>query len=257
MKIVTITSDSYRHKYLPSLIEISKNLDLKKSFIEKNKKTKTSQYNSIYLKKYLNDRKKIEKKIFKKFVSKNFNKKKQKIIKEHEINSNSFVKKIDIIKPDLIISFGCSIIKSRLINKYKYKFINIHLGLSPYMRGAGTNFFPFYLKKLELLGSTIMFIDYKLDDGKIIHQITPNFVYTDNIHTVGLKLIKKTFLELIEILQSKKKLVGKKFKVKNSYYFKRKDFNETVLIKAKENLKKGIIRKYINKKRKVKIIKFL
>ena len=51
--------------------------------------------------------------------------------------------------------------------------------------------------------------------------------------------------------------MGKKFNVKNSYYFKRKDFNETVLMKAKENLKKGIIKKYIINKRKVKIIKFL
>ena len=42
------------------------------------------------------------------------------------------------------------------------------------MRGIGTNIFPIYLNKIELLGATIMFINEKIDGGKIIHHIVPN-----------------------------------------------------------------------------------
>jgi hypothetical protein len=47
------------------------------------------------------------------------------------------------MSPDLIISYGCSIIKRPLIEYFDKKFINIHLGLSPYYKEGGTNFWPF------------------------------------------------------------------------------------------------------------------
>ena len=49
--------------------------------------------------------------------------------------------------------------KEELINKYSNKFLNIHLGLSPYFKGVGSNFWAYIQNKPELIGSTIMMID--------------------------------------------------------------------------------------------------
>ena len=225
-------------------------------FIETNNKTKTNQFKTKYLKKYLNQRKYYEKKKFLNYVKENYNKKKEFLIKEGYANSESFKFELSKIKFDLIISFGCSIIKSSIIDIYKNKFINIHLGLSPYMKGAGTNFFPFVLNKLELLGSTIMLMSHKLDDGKIIHHTIPSLNKDDNIHTIGFNLIKKTFSELINILKSNKKLHGKRIYSKKFLLYKRKDFDEVALKKAEINLQNGIIEKYLLNQKKLKLIKF-
>ena len=36
-----------------------------------------------------------------------------------------------------------------------------------------------------------MYMDHKIDDGKIIHHTIPSFDKHDNIHTIGFNLIKK------------------------------------------------------------------
>ena len=55
-----------------------------------------------------------------------------------------------------VVSFGCSIIGDDLLKINRAKFINIHLGLSPYYLGSGTNFWPFVNNELQFLGATIM-----------------------------------------------------------------------------------------------------
>ena len=44
--------------------------------------------------------------------------------------------------PDVVLVFGTGLLKAPLIGAFPGRIINIHLGLSPYYRGAGTNFWP-------------------------------------------------------------------------------------------------------------------
>ena len=86
-----------------------------------------------------------------------------------------FVKKVHILQkclnqikknnPDIIIVYGSSII-APLTNDFKNKIINVHLGLSPYYRGSGTNFYPILNSKPEYIGVTFMFLDKGIDTGK-------------------------------------------------------------------------------------------
>ena len=122
------------------------------------------------------------------------------------------------------------------------------MGLSPYYKGSGTNFFPFVNKELHFCGSTIMLISKKIDSGKIVHQIRPDFKPTDNIHTIGNKIIKKTATDLCRILTTKKKI--KVFKIRTKYktkYYKRKDFDNKKLDIALNNIKQNLVVNYILK----------
>ena len=256
VKIILITSDGLRHKYLASKLNKNKSIKLLKIFIEKNSKTKKSQFNSKVLKSYLYERNYYEKKFFYDYVKYNYNKKLETNLLEEQLNTEEFLSELNKYKPDFIISFGCSVIKGNIIKMYKNKFINIHLGLSPHMRGIGTNIFPIYLNKIELLGATIMFISEKIDGGKIIHHIVPNLSKSENIHEIGFNIVKKTFSMLIKILLSGKVIKAKKLKNINGHYFKRKDFTEQVLKQVKINLNSGIIKKHLKNPKKVKLINF-
>ncbi len=52
--------------------------------------------------------------------------------------------------PDYIVLFGSSIIKDPLLSKYRWRIINLHLGLSPYYRGSSTNFWPILFIVLDI-----------------------------------------------------------------------------------------------------------
>jgi phosphoribosylglycinamide formyltransferase 1 len=250
--IILITGNELRHSYFACYLSSKKNIDLKLVIHESNIKLEN---NDLYkkhkiVKNHIDLRNKTEKIFFKEFIKKN--KKYDYVnIKKGSIDEEKNINLVKNEKVDYIITYGCSIISPKFINKFKNKIFNIHLGLSPYYKGAGTNFFPFVNNELQFCGSTIMQISKKIDSGRIVHQIRPNFSYNDNIHTIGNKIIKKTAVELCKILIRKKSF--KFFKIKTKYktkIYKRKDFTKNVLEVALMNIKNNSVSIYINKYRK-------
>ena len=252
-KIILLTGNELRHKYFASFLSSYKDINLKLVIHESNiKLNKNILYKKNELiKKHVDLRTKSEIFFFKKFVlnSKKYNHLK---IKNKDINDEKIINLIKKEEFNYIISFGCSLISQKFINQFKNKFFNIHLGLSPYYKGSGTNFFTFVNKELQFCGSTIMQISKKLDSGKILHQTRPDFSLNDNIHTVGNKIIKKTVADLCKIITTKKKI--KLFSIKTKYktkVFKRKDFNKKNLNKAMNNIKNNLILNYVLKYKKM------
>ena len=247
IRVVLLTGSSLRHKYFSARFFNSKNIHHICSF-EENNNVYHNDKKKILISKHETQRQKYEIKSFKKYLIKS--KKFRAIkVKKGEINSSSNINLIKKMKPDLLVSYGCSIISEKLIKKFKNRFLNIHLGLSPYYRGAGTNFFPFVENELQFLGATLMFIDKGVDTGKIIHQIRPEIYLSDNIQTIGNRIIKKITSDTIKITSSKKLVASN---LKTSYKcktFKKIDFNENSLRLAKINLKKKIIKKFLKKKK--------
>jgi folate-dependent phosphoribosylglycinamide formyltransferase PurN len=248
-KIVLLTGNELRHKYFASFLASHSNINMKLVIHESNIKLKKNilYKNDRIIKKYVDLREKTEKIYFKNYI-KNTKPYYYVKIKNGYINNDKIIKIIKAIKFDYLISFGSSIIKPKLINLFKKKFLNIHLGLSPYYKGSGTNFFPFVNNELQFCGSTIMQISEKLDDGKIVHQIRPIFQVNDTIHTIGNKIIQETANDLCKILIKIKKI--KYFKIKTNYkskIFKRRDFNRFVLDRALANIENGMILNYISK----------
>ena len=129
------------------------------------------------------------------------------------------------------------------------RFINLHLGLSPYYRGSGTNFWPFVNKELEYVGSTILHLDPGIDTGDIISHVQPKFEHDDDVHTIGCKVIEEsvtTLIKIIEMVKKGKELQRiKQWNVPNSRYYKNNDFNEDILKKYKQNLENGLIANYL------------
>jgi len=172
-------------------------------------------------------------------------------IEKGEINTESHVQNIIQVNPDIIISYGCSIINSELLTIFQTRFIIIHLGLSPYYRGSGTNFWPFVNNELQFIGTTFMHIDHGVDTGEIVHQIRANISFNDNIHQVGNRLIRDSFTECVKLIRCFEKIkTVPQIQIKKTQerYYRKKDFTENSLKAAYLNLSKGSVEKYLKRK---------
>ena len=123
--------------------------------------------------------------------------------------------------------------------------------MSPYYRGSGTNFWPFYFEELEFVGATFMYLDQGIDTGKIIHQIRARIYENDNLHIIGNRLISDAIIiykELIKNFKNVHNIVQNDPPKTNGRFMRKKDFSENALIKVKFNLKNHMIKKYLDTK---------
>ena len=104
------------------------------------------------------------------------------------------------INPDIVLIFGCGMIKGELAKALPELTINLHLGLSPRYRGAATLFWPFYFLEPQWAGCTFHKIVDEPDAGDILHQCVPELERGDKIHDVACKAVGKATFEMIELL---------------------------------------------------------
>ena len=94
------------------------------------------------------------------------------------------------MKPNVVVVFGTGILKGDILSRFEGQLLNIHLGLSPYYRGAGTNFWPLVNGEPEFVGATIHYLDAGIDTGPIIAHVRPDIARTDGPHELGNKAIR-------------------------------------------------------------------
>ena len=95
----------------------------------------------------------------------------------------------DRARPDVVLVFGTGILREPLLSAFAGRIINIHLGLSPYYRGAGTNFWPLVNREPEYVGATIHYLDAGIDTGPILAHARPAIARGDGPHDIGNKTI--------------------------------------------------------------------
>jgi phosphoribosylglycinamide formyltransferase 1 len=93
------------------------------------------------------------------------------------------------LAPDVVLVFGTGILKRALIDAFDGRILNLHLGLSPYYRGAGTNFWPLVNREPEYVGATIHCLDAGIDTGPIIAHVRPDIRKGDDPHDIGNRTI--------------------------------------------------------------------
>lgn len=91
--------------------------------------------------------------------------------------------------PDVVMIFGCGMIRDPLFSALPPDSVNMHLGLSPRYRGAATLFWPFYFMQPNQAGATFHHIVSEPDAGDIIHQVVPDLKPEDGIHDVSCRTV--------------------------------------------------------------------
>ena len=250
--IVIITSNAIRHNYFKIMLSHDKSINVLKTYVESedtfNLRYKSNEIDILDDKQSLhfNARHNTEYDFFSDTIEYLEDKSNSKFIKKNEINDTSIIDEIIAINPDLIITYGCSIIKPKLINAFKNRIINVHLGLSPYYFGSGTNFHCLVNDELQFEGYTFMYMDEGIDTGEIIHQARAKILPFDNPHQIGNRLIKhmtKDFIKLIknfELIKKQKEVTDYKGKT-----YRSKDATKSLTLQLYKNFEMGSVIKYL------------
>lgn len=252
-KIIILTSNGLRHTFLRKAIALDENISVLRSYCEKHSSQIYDYASDVLQIDHLQARDLCEEDFFSNFVILTKDLSNPYFIEKNEINESSRVDEIIELNPDLIVAYGCSIIKEKLLNYFENKIINVHLGLSPYYRGSGTNYFPFVNNELEFIGATFMYMDKGIDTGDIIHQIRARIYKNDTLHQIGNRLIgdiAKTYIDIINNFEKLEKISQPKDK-KSGRLYKNKDFTKESLEKIYSNFKNGMIENYLQNKKEI------
>tara|TARA_B100000212_G_C27362527_1_gene528858 strand:+ start:671 stop:1492 length:822 start_codon:yes stop_codon:yes gene_type:complete len=255
MSTVIFTSSSLRHKAFAAIIKNNSNIDLVKVFHEEgsslNELIEKRQNNNVELG-HLEARALAEKDFFELYINMQKEIKSiSKIVPKFWFSSKDCLQIIKEINPSQILVYGTSIIKGDIINKFKRRIFNLHLGLSPYYRGAGTNYFPFVNNEPEYAGSTFMYLDEGIDTGEIIHQIRPIINITDSFHQFSNRFLIHSFQTYSKIAERnlqnglKEPFVTSTMKNNKRLLYKTADFSKESVLKMYENFKNGMIDQYL------------
>ena len=153
------------------------------------------------------------------------------------------------VRPDVVLVFGTGILKRGLIDAFSGRIINLHLGLSPYYRGAGTNFWPLVNGEPEYVGATIHYLDEGIDTGPILAHVRPDVRPDDGPHDLGNRTIEAAAERLIETAYAH--IAGRVRPVAQDgkgRLYKRKDFSASAVRQLHKNFEAGMLRVYLESK---------
>ncbi len=252
-KIVIITGSETRHIFFRKYISLSNKIFTINSYCESQDRdlncivNKDRSYNKDRLQ-HLASRKRSEEDFYGVFIESTEDCSNPVLLPKGEINNTNYTKAIIDSNPDLLIAYGCSIIKEPLLSAFEGRFINVHLGLSPYYRGSGTNYWPLVNGEPEYVGATFMHIDAGIDTGDIIHQIRARYFGGDTPLQIGNRLIidmARVFRQLIIQFDLLKKL-PQPVEIASPKFYKKSMFTEDSVNSLYQNFDEGLIDNYLN-----------
>jgi len=261
MNIALFTSNHLRHKYIAN--KIAEDLSLKLIICEEKSDAiqNTSKYDdedTLLLENHFKQRGESEYYFFKKY-SKFPTNITVTNVSFGTLNTPRTLELLEEYNIDYILLFGTSIIKNIILDKYPLKIINLHLGLSPYYKGSGTNFFPIVNNEFECIGATIHLATTEVDAGSILHQFRSDKIsVNDDIYSLGNKIILKAGSVYPHVINNY--ILGKIKPVKqqmiaDSKVYKLKDFTPEALKKATTVIKNNFIVDYLKNETERLILK--
>ncbi|MFZ3043655.1 MAG: formyltransferase family protein [Minisyncoccia bacterium] len=121
------------------------------------------------------------------------------------LNSPEVAEFVQTCAPDMVFIFGVKIIKDPVLSVLPKDRVNMHVGLSPWYKGAATLFWPFYNMQPQFCGVTFHQIVPAADAGAIIHQCSPELSLGDGIHDVACKTLLAAQKDLVALLRQREK----------------------------------------------------
>lgn len=163
------------------------------------------------------------------------------------LNSAETVEWVEAARPDVVVLYGTGMIRQQLIERYRGRFVNLHLGLSPYYRGAGTNFWPLVNGEPEFVGATIHEVDAAVDAGAILSQVAGLIQPGDRAHEIGTRTIQSAARLLGEVaaLKARGEITGIRQDLNQGRVYRVRDFTGEAVRTLWRNLEEGMIERYL------------
>ncbi|MGE3274299.1 MAG: formyl transferase [Vicinamibacterales bacterium] len=163
------------------------------------------------------------------------------------INDPAEIDRMAALAPDVVLVFGTGLLRQAIIDRFAGRIINLHLGLSPYYRGAGTNFWPLVNREPEYVGATIHYLDAGIDTGPMIAHARPAIATGDGPHEIGNKAI--TAAADVLVAAAVAHAAGGVRAVPQAgggRLYQRKDFSAQAVRRLHEQFETGMIEEYLS-----------
>jgi len=248
--IVILTGGELRHDFVRMAFGAADGINVLASYCETSENRIIDiarQEESAVQADHLKARARSEQDFFQPFVELVNDRSKSTHIPAGAINEEQYYEEITSLDPDLLVTYGCSLIEDPLLSAYERRFPNVHLGLSPYYRGTGTNFWPLVNREPEYVGATFMHIDEGVDTGDIIHQLRARIYPGDSPHQIGNRLIADMTQVYIELVRQFDSLdpQSEPEEPADAKYYKRADYSTEATEQLYENFEDGMIETYL------------
>lgn len=244
--VVIITSTALRHKYFVN--SLMDDLEVAGVVSEEKHTLSNPEGKEGIVKKHLEEFKEAENCFFGEHPSFNLPDKDIFYIPRGQSNSSETFSWIREREPQYLILFGSAIIKPPLLSYYDGKIVNLHLGLSPYYRGSGSNFWPLVFGEPEGVGATIHLAVLKVDAGPILGQVRPEVSISDRSHELGCKTVIAGTKLLPRILAAynQKRIIPREQDFSIGKIFRKKDLTPEAVIKMRQNFSAGMIKEFLD-----------
>ena len=166
-----------------------------------------------------------------------------------DVNSETTVKAIKDMKPDLIMVFGGKILKNTIIDIPK-TIINMHFGITPFYKGSGSSLTAIGRLDFRHVGATIHLIDNKIDHGNIINYYFPKFKGDESAGCIQQKTIHAGLTGLLEIAKtivSGKPIISYIQPSYGKIYFSKGEDRRIATDRAILHLNRGLFKEYLIK----------
>ena len=154
-------------------------------------------------------------------------------------------------QPDYVALFSSSIIRGPLLDDYEGRMINLHLGLTPYYRGAANAFWPLVNGEPECLGATVHLVGSGLDRGDVLGQARPpNLSEDDGPRDASNKNVLSGIDLLVRCIRGYAwgtiAPVGQRLDIGREH--RHRDYHAGAILAMKEKFAKGMMREYLKNK---------
>jgi hypothetical protein len=166
------------------------------------------------------------------------------------VNVPAIAATIDAHDADALVAYGCSLVRGRLLAAYEGRFLNVHLGLSPYYRGSGTNFWPLVNGEPEFVGATFLHMDAGVDTGVVIHQMRAEVELGDSPASIGHRVISRMVAPFASIIRNLHHLepMPQLPMPQNARYYREKDFSPDATRQLYNRFRSGLVERYIEER---------
>jgi folate-dependent phosphoribosylglycinamide formyltransferase PurN len=254
-RVVVLTGSELRHDFMRMAIALADGVEVVRSYCETTEGTvldKAYESGSEIRISHLERRDRIENDFFGPFVRTAPDESNPVEVPRGDINGDQYYEEITELDPDLLVAYGCSIIRDPLLSAYEGRFLNVHLGLSPYYRGTGTNYWPLVNEEPEYVGATFMYLDEGVDTGDVIHQIRARVHRGDGPHQIGNRVIAdvaETYAEIIRRFDDLEDVDHPaEVDEEDTRYYTSDDYSEDATRRLYENFDEGLIDEYLEER---------
>lgn len=250
--VVVLTGDEYRHRYFRMTLAQDTRFRVLSSICEGTEKslatrTASNPDASTLERRHVQARTQAEHDFFDGFVRGMQDHSRPYKVVKGAINDATVTEHVLGLEPDLLVCFGSSLIKGALLERFEGRFLNVHLGLSPYYRGSGTNIWPLINDELDMIGATFMHIDAGIDTGRIIHQIRAELFIGDSPHSIGSRLIRKMTSVYAELIANFDQLSDERQPQAQGRLYNMRDYDAKACEQMYANLQSGAVQRYLDR----------